>query len=740
MKRLLLFGLVTCLAAASLPAQFGLTLDTDWNPTLSKDGIDQIHLTTGGLNNPQVHLIDIDGDGVEELYVFDRSGNVHLAFNQSQNPETPFIYDASLTAGWPKAESFVMPRDFDNDGVIDLFMFSSVPGKSTIEVHKGFRQNGRLTFQLVEFPNRPENLLYYDNNGNELILYHARTDVPAIEDFDNDGDMDIVTFEAGGSYMYFYENITTGGATPADYLQFVRRSDCYGGAYESAFDGTIELASSVGTCATPFAPTDGGLASRGGVHPGSTVTASDVDGDGDLDILLGDVNSDFMTQLINTPVNGTTFFTQVGYDWPSNTTAVDITFFPAAYPLDFGQNGVRTYVVSPSNPGVSQNYEVLWRYEPSGEIPGQLSLAQRDFLSNQAFDHGSGTHMAMADLNGDGVDDILVGNKFYYDTAFSDNRYAELALYASNASGGYDEVTPSWLTRLNNEIRPSLLGVDPVLRDMDNDGDPDLLLGSDLGVISYAQNTGSGGNANFGALQLSWMGINAGVESSPAVIDVNDDGLLDLLVGIRQGSVSLYLNEGSAVNPQFPSAPTDNFYGRIDTRIPGFNNSAFARPAAIEINGEPVLYVGSGQGRMIIYTDLPSGAGGTATLFQEVETRVGEELDICFGEDAQGVEIALLGNARGGVSPFRRDGVVNTVRPSAFAKTWGVYPNPTRGELRFKDVAESDVLSVFTSTGRLVFQGRANAFSEILSSSMYTLHVRNERGESRGSQRLVVLP
>ncbi|MFK8054963.1 MAG: T9SS type A sorting domain-containing protein [Saprospiraceae bacterium] len=740
MKRSLISALASVFLCASLSAQFGLSLESGWNPTVIKDGIDQVHLTTGGLNNPQVHLFDIDGDGSEELYIFDRSGNIHLGFQQSDVPETPFIYDASLTAGWPAAASFVVPRDFDNDGVMDIFTYSSVPGKSSIEVHKGSRQNGRLSFELVEFPARPDDLLYYDNNGNQLIVYHFRTDIPSIEDFDNDGDLDVVTFEAGGSYMYYYENISTGGSNPADFLKFIRGARCYGGAYESAFDGTISLSPVAGECAQPFAPTTGGLGSRTGVHPGSTLTSADVDGDGDMDLLLGDVNSDFVTQLVNEPANGSAYFTEVTYDWPSTSTPVEVTFFPAVYPLDFEEDGVNSYLVSPSNPGVSQNYEVLWRYEPSGEIPGQLSLAQRDFLSNEAFDHGSGSHFAMADLNGDGIDDILVGNERYYDDSRTNFSRAELALYTSNASGGYAESTPAWLSQLNAELGANQLGLDPLLQDMDNDGDADLLLGSDLGVISYAENTGSGGVANFPSLTLSWMGMNAGVESSPAVIDVNDDGLLDLLVGIRQGSMSLYLNQGSASNPQFPSTATDAFYGEIDTRISGFNNSAYARPAAIEINGDPVLYVGSGQGRMIVYTGLPAGAGGVATISAELETGVGIDLDPCFGKDAQGVELTLIGNERGGLKAFRRDGVVNTSRPSAFAKTWTVFPNPTQGQLQFRDVEITDVLTVFTSTGQLVYQGNTTLFDASLASGVYTLQLVDASGLSRGSQRLVVLP
>ena len=168
---------------------------------------------------------------------------------------------------------------------------------------------------------------------------------------------------------------------------------------------------------------------------------------------------------------------------------------------------------------------------------------------------------------------------------------------------------------------------------------------------------------------------------------------------------------------------------------------AFARPTAIEINGEPVLYVGSGQGRMIVYTDLPTGAGGTATIEAEIDTKVGFDLDPCFGRDAQGIELMLIGNERGGLSPFRREGVVSTTRPNsgtAVAKTWKAYPNPTRGELRFDGVKTGDVLMVFSSTGQLVYRGNADssAFGLTSAPGVYSLLLTNADGESRGNATL----
>ena len=48
--------------------------------------------------------------------------------------------------------------------------------------------------------------MYYLNNGNWTNVYVAFTDIPALSDVDNDGDMDILNFGTGGSYIFYYKN------------------------------------------------------------------------------------------------------------------------------------------------------------------------------------------------------------------------------------------------------------------------------------------------------------------------------------------------------------------------------------------------------------------------------------------------------------------------------------------------------------------------------------------------------
>ena len=92
----------------------------------------------GGLNAPQFNLSDIDGDGRADLLVFDRVGDVLLPF---LNVEGDFEYAPSLRSQFPRLYSWVLFRDYDNDGDEDIFTTSSEFGVFGVEVHKNEGSN-----------------------------------------------------------------------------------------------------------------------------------------------------------------------------------------------------------------------------------------------------------------------------------------------------------------------------------------------------------------------------------------------------------------------------------------------------------------------------------------------------------------------------------------------------------------------------------------------------------------------
>ncbi|MCX6640303.1 MAG: FG-GAP-like repeat-containing protein [bacterium] len=90
--------------------------------------------------------------------------------------------------------------------------------------------------------------------------------------------------------------------------------------------------------------------------------------------------------------------------------------------------------------------------------------------------------------------------------------------------------------------------------DWNEDGLKDLLVGENNGQVRYFQNVGSVGNPVLhyvGLIQVSGVTLDVGDYSQPFVNDWNEDAKKDLIVGASDGRAWLYINEGTNASPVF---------------------------------------------------------------------------------------------------------------------------------------------------------------------------------------------
>lgn len=175
------------------------------------------------------------------------------------------------------------------------------------------------------------------------------------------------------------------------------------------------------------------------------------------------------------------------------------------------------------------------------------------------------------------------------------------------------------------KIRPSATGSElfrtsgnsaPFVVDYNNDGLKDVIAGDASGnlylYLSGPQQDGSGSLVlKEGALQ----DINVGSRAVPFVVDYNNDGKKDLLVGSGGGQIYLYLNTGDDVAPVFTSAETLKDSGGSDIRV---SNSA---PVVIDYNGDgrKDLVLGGATGALSLYINSGTDASpvlGTPVLLK----------------------------------------------------------------------------------------------------------------------------
>ncbi|MDI7258432.1 MAG: PKD domain-containing protein [Thermodesulfobacteriota bacterium] len=136
----------------------------------------------------------------------------------------------------------------------------------------------------------------------------------------------------------------------------------------------------------------------------------------------------------------------------------------------------------------------------------------------------------------------------------------------------------------------------PVVCDWDNDGKKDLLVGNSTGALILYRNTGSDASPDF---TESIPLISNDAFLAPFVVDWDNDGKKDLLIGTRDGNVLFFRNTGSDDIPSIVS----NGIPQV-TALPG----GYARPLAVDWNGDTKkdLLVGDGSGKINAFLNTGS--------------------------------------------------------------------------------------------------------------------------------------
>lgn len=154
----------------------------------------------------------------------------------------------------------------------------------------------------------------------------------------------------------------------------------------------------------------------------------------------------------------------------------------------------------------------------------------------------------------------------------------------------------------------------PFVLDWDGDGRRDLLVGSKDGYLWLFINEGTDAAWDFRSAQFVQEDgadmIVPGLRPSPHVIDIDGDGVRDLLVGNTEGQILLYRNQGADDSPLFSGYELVSSEG-VPIDLAGIPRS---RPFVCDWNndGELDLLVGSGDGLVRLYAGIcECGTSGT---------------------------------------------------------------------------------------------------------------------------------
>ncbi len=656
-KRINIFAFAILLISLQLNSQSRYDVEV-------RRGSDELIMAwTGGANAPQFANIDFNGDDVKDLISFDRQGNVlrtYIRLPATGRWEQVWSYEAFF----PKIVDWFQIVDFDKDGIEDLFTSASPAGIPGVTIYKGSFVNDIWSFTKLQ--DRGTDYLQVPAGQGLSNLYVSWDDIPSITDVDNDGDIDILSFEPGGTFISYYQNQSVEMGWGTDSLRFELVDFCWGKILENELTEEVYLSDNPDLCS------DGNLTEEDPIRPrhsGSTVAILDIDFDGDKDAWLGDITSRHLVFLLNGLNAEEAWITSQSARFPSSDTMVEIPYFVAAYFVELDDDPEPEMLAAVNSRTLAEDRKSGWRYDDDTTGgPLNFKLTEKGWLQNEMIDLGSHSRPAVSDINGDGLKDLVIGG--YHFTDGPATRIPSLWLFSNTGTLSQ----PSFKFITDDYLSMSLFGSNPTFDyapafgDLDGDGSIDLIVGDQNGKLFFYKNTSASGDSMIFATPVyPYMNIAVGVSATPQIADINGDGLNDLVVGERTGNadgngrcsnLNYFQNQGIVGEPLFSpdvnAFPNTGCYGRVlfDIQI---GLPQYSTPAIFRTEDGLVLMTGSEPGNLHVYGNLQAGIAGSLleldTLYGGLD--VGNRSAPAMADlNNDGKFEMIVGNQRGGLELF----------------------------------------------------------------------------------------
>jgi hypothetical protein len=546
---------------------------------------------SGGLNQPKVQWIDWDIDGDSDLFIMDADGSLRYYQNNTEDNEYIFTLITTQFHGISSGGWFFFGY-FNNDNLLDLV----VQDAEILNNARYYQFDGDSFISVGLIP------LTQDNG----FIESDPVMTPTFADIDDDGDLDFFTGNVIGTVSYYenvgfqdgiphYEFLTNmwqdisiigpslqrHGASAINFIDLDGDGD-FDLSWGDYYQQSLYIVWNVGSAQSPFMdivnitsqyPINDPIFSAGQNMP----TFTDIDLDGDPDLFLSVLSGAYGSQTVNNFIFyenlGTAISPFFEYRTHNFLQGIDLLTYtsPTFYDID-DDNDLDMFLGTKSDPN-----QPSW----SGKVHLFLNIGTStqpyfQLQSDNLFEGIVGYNLAptFGDVDGDGEVDAIIGDSNGYLHHFKGEgsfQFIYLGLVDNiDLSGNSDPILIDvdgdlelLVGELNGNVNAyefiegqfifihstNLSTLDFMYTtldhfDIDNDGDSEIIMGSWQNGISIYDSQNGGWALMDVDLPFTTL------RSSPAITDINSDGVLDLFVGNPAGGL-YYLKEvsGSFCNP-----------------------------------------------------------------------------------------------------------------------------------------------------------------------------------------------
>ncbi len=493
----------------------------------------------GGLNAGQYNTIDLNNDGIQDLVIFERTANqlkTFLGVNQQYQyaPEYEMLFPAEIS-------NWILLADFNCDGRKDIFTSS----RFGITVYQNITtENGQLAWKAAADP-----LLTVGSSG-KVNLQVNGSDIPGINDLDNDGDLDILVYNfATGGFIEYHKNMSVETQGNCDTLLFERKTRQWGNFEECdcnkfAFGQRCAELEGKASVAEPMQYQHAG---------GKSILTIDLDNDKDKDLLIGHETCTELYYIENVGTPDEAVFTSFQTKIPNASTPAAFHIFPAAYYEDLDFDGITDLLVAPNtffniNDKVDFSHS-NWFYKNTGTVAyPSFRLMEKDFLQKTMIDVGENAVPAFADYDADGDLDMFLGER---GGLYKDLFFGGITLFENTGTA----VQPEFTFQTDDYVNLSQLKLKDIkiyFADLNADEQPELLVtgtpAAEYGksYVYLLENLAKPKQSfKYKSKEAKKLDIEFNFRDNPVFYDVNKDGLTDLLLARQMGNLVYYRNISS---------------------------------------------------------------------------------------------------------------------------------------------------------------------------------------------------